>query len=277
MLFAKESLQGSHRRPFVLETRLPTTPGYATARSRNVQQRTDTITAAQSSPWASAANQYSIIVMEAQGNLNFKWGRGGVVVRLLASHPGERSSIHGGATHYQTFARGDRAGRYCWSMGFLGGLTFPPPLHSADPPYSPCFTFIDSQDIDTFISLPLYGRWRDSLRGLPEKFLKIILTQTSFSVTLKTLGGATVAERLARSPPTKAIRPVNSGIFACGNSGGRCHWSAGFLGDLPFPPPQSPSSALKTSMLRAAQIFPLFTKNTRIRIVFFFGTPFCRL
>ncbi|KAJ8888363.1 hypothetical protein PR048_007853 [Dryococelus australis] len=59
-------------------------------------------------------------------------------------------------------------------------------------------------------------------------------------------------------------------FFACGNRAGRCRWSAGFLGDLPFPPPpppfhfgaapcstQSPSSALKTSLLRAAQISSL--------------------
>ncbi|KAJ8873892.1 hypothetical protein PR048_024728 [Dryococelus australis] len=53
-------------------------------------------------------------------------------------------------------------------------------------------------------------------------------------------------------------------IFASGNRAGRCFWSAGFLGDLPFPPLlhsgaasyslQSPSSALKTSLLRAAKI-----------------------
>ncbi|KAJ8867859.1 hypothetical protein PR048_031664 [Dryococelus australis] len=53
-------------------------------------------------------------------------------------------------------------------------------------------------------------------------------------------------------------------IFASGNRAGRCRRSTGFLGDLPFPLPlhsgatsysfQSPSSALKTSMLRAAQI-----------------------
>ncbi|KAJ8875980.1 hypothetical protein PR048_023888 [Dryococelus australis] len=56
-------------------------------------------------------------------------------------------------------------------------------------------------------------------------------------------------------------------IFACGNRAGLCLWSAGFLGDLPFLPPfhsgaapyspQSPTSALKTSMLRAVQISSL--------------------
>ncbi|KAJ8885938.1 hypothetical protein PR048_012144 [Dryococelus australis] len=54
-------------------------------------------------------------------------------------------------------------------------------------------------------------------------------------------GPPEVAERLACSPPTKANRvqsPAGSlRIFARGNRAGRCHWSAGFLGDLPFPPP----------------------------------------
>ncbi|KAJ8897550.1 hypothetical protein PR048_002899 [Dryococelus australis] len=78
---------------------------------------------------------------------------------------------------------------------------------------------------------------------------------------------AAVAERLDYSPPTKANRVQSpaghSRFFACENRAGRCRWSAGFLGDLPFPPPfhssaapyspQSPSSALKTSLLSAVQ------------------------
>ncbi|KAJ8890875.1 hypothetical protein PR048_010384 [Dryococelus australis] len=79
---------------------------------------------------------------------------------------------------------------------------------------------------------------------------------------------AVVAERLARSPPTKANRvrsPSGPRDFASGNHALRCHWSADFLGDLPFYPPlhsggapYSPqSSALKTSVLRAAQISSL--------------------
>ncbi|KAJ8897243.1 hypothetical protein PR048_002589 [Dryococelus australis] len=75
------------------------------------------------------------------------------------------------------------------------------------------------------------------------------------------------------SPPTKANQVQSPGrvtprIFARGNhNGGRCRWSAGFLGDLPFPPYlhsgaapfslQSPSSALKTAMLIAAEISAL--------------------
>ncbi|KAJ8876156.1 hypothetical protein PR048_024065 [Dryococelus australis] len=57
--------------------------------------------------------------------------------------------------------------------------------------------------------------------------------------------GATLAERLACSPPTKAIRVQSPAaslwIFACGNRAGRCRWSAGFLVDLPFPRPLIPA------------------------------------
>ncbi|KAJ8895594.1 hypothetical protein PR048_000930 [Dryococelus australis] len=51
--------------------------------------------------------------------------------------------------------------------------------------------------------------------------------------------GATVAQRLACSPRRTGFnpRPGHSRTFASGNRAGRCRWSAGFLGDLPFPPP----------------------------------------
>ncbi|KAJ8893549.1 hypothetical protein PR048_006147 [Dryococelus australis] len=62
-------------------------------------------------------------------------------------------------------------------------------------------------------------------------------------------------------------RPAHSRIFAIGSRAGRCRWSAGFSGDLPFPPslhsgaaPYSsklPSLAAKTWLLRAAQISSL--------------------
>ncbi|KAJ8873667.1 hypothetical protein PR048_024497, partial [Dryococelus australis] len=89
----------------------------------------------------------------------------------------------------------------------------------------------------------------------------------------------TVAERLVCSPPTMAnrvqTRPGHR-IFACRNHAGRCRWSAGFLRDLPFPLPfhlgaapyshQSPSSALKTPLLKAAQksLLTLLRTNTRM-------------
>ncbi|KAJ8894528.1 hypothetical protein PR048_007185 [Dryococelus australis] len=81
--------------------------------------------------------------------------------------------------------------------------------------------------------------------------------------------GALVAERLARSPlPTRrtGFNPP-TGSLPDFRTVGRCRWSAGFIGDVPFPlrfhsgaapySPRSPSSALKTSLLRAAQISSL--------------------
>ncbi|KAJ8867819.1 hypothetical protein PR048_031624 [Dryococelus australis] len=80
--------------------------------------------------------------------------------------------------------------------------------------------------------------------------------------------GAAVVERVACSTLTEANRgqaPAGySRILASGNRAGRCRWSAGFLGDLQFPFPLvfhshliSSSSALETSLLRAAQITEL--------------------
>ncbi|KAJ8873463.1 hypothetical protein PR048_024281 [Dryococelus australis] len=81
-----------------------------------------------------------------------------------------------------------------------------------------------------------------------------------------------VLNRLACSPPPKSRRTgfnprPGRRISACGNRVGQCHWSANFLGDLPFPRPfipallnthlTLPSSALKTSLLRADQISSL--------------------
>ncbi|KAJ8883340.1 hypothetical protein PR048_015183 [Dryococelus australis] len=66
-------------------------------------------------------------------------------------------------------------------------------------------------------------------------------------------------------------------IFGCENCAGRCHWSTGFLGDLPFLPPlhsgatlysphlTSPSSALKTSILKAARISSSIFTHLEIR------------
>ncbi|KAJ8875246.1 hypothetical protein PR048_023141 [Dryococelus australis] len=100
------------------------------------------------------------------------------------------------------------------------------------------------------------------LGSLPEYFLQCNYSSRRSGATGPL--GATVVGRLACSPPIKAAGSLR--IFACGNRAGRCRWSAGFLGDLPLTPPlhssavpyspQSPSSALKTSML-AARIFPL--------------------
>ncbi|KAJ8898132.1 hypothetical protein PR048_003492 [Dryococelus australis] len=53
--------------------------------------------------------------------------------------------------------------------------------------------------------------------------------------------GAAVAERLARSPPTKANRVESLAgslrVIAFGNRAGRCRWSAGFLSGISREPP----------------------------------------
>ncbi|KAJ8872218.1 hypothetical protein PR048_025820 [Dryococelus australis] len=69
-------------------------------------------------------------------------------------------------------------------------------------------------------------------------------------------------------------------IFACGNRAGRCSWSAGFLGDLQFPAPfhsgtapyspQSPSSTLKTSLLRAAIISSLLQLTPSLKFLLYY-------
>ncbi|KAJ8880585.1 hypothetical protein PR048_017055 [Dryococelus australis] len=108
--------------------------------------------------------------------------------------------------------------------------------------------------------------------NFPEVLLKFY-----FQVILPTLAneGTTVAERLACSPSTNSnwvqSPPCSLRSLACGNRARRCRWSAGFLGDLPFPPPlyssaapyspQLPLSALKISMLRAVQISLLPLEN----------------
>ncbi|KAJ8880825.1 hypothetical protein PR048_017296 [Dryococelus australis] len=58
-------------------------------------------------------------------------GRGGIVVRLLASQVGDSGSI---------------PGRCRWSARFLGDLPFPPPLHSGAAPYRARYTLIGSLD-----------------------------------------------------------------------------------------------------------------------------------
>ncbi|KAJ8872148.1 hypothetical protein PR048_025750 [Dryococelus australis] len=83
-----------------------------------------------------------------------------------------------------------------------------------------------------------------------------LTTVLSFQRTYFLSVGAAVDERLACSPPTKAIRVNSPGgslqIFVFGNRVGRCRWSACFLGDLPFPPPFNYSAA------------PYFTSTTLI-------------
>ncbi|KAJ8877046.1 hypothetical protein PR048_021498 [Dryococelus australis] len=93
---------------------------------------------------------------------------------------------------------------------------------------------------------------------------------------IKTIAGAAVAERLA---PTKAIRvqsPAGSPVFRMWESCRTMPLVGGFSRDLPFPPPfhagaapyspQSPSSALKTSLFRAAQSLHVTSQTIALTI-----------
>ncbi|KAJ8875381.1 hypothetical protein PR048_023276 [Dryococelus australis] len=112
-----------------------------------------------------------------------------------------------------------------------------------------------------------HGGWRGLGKGNGERVsisLAGVETRTTLCVDTK-------RRRRQSSPPTKANwaqSPAGSlPGFRTWDRAGRYRWSAGFLGDLPFPPPfhssaalyspQSLSLALKTSLLRAA--YYLFT------------------
>ncbi|KAJ8896274.1 hypothetical protein PR048_001618 [Dryococelus australis] len=83
-------------------------------------------------------NKHTVLFSSAK----FGGDRGGVVVRLLASHLSEPGSILGGVA-------AGRAGRCRWSAGFLEDHQPPSPFQSGSVPYSPRFTLICSQDHDT--------------------------------------------------------------------------------------------------------------------------------
>ncbi|KAJ8880577.1 hypothetical protein PR048_017047 [Dryococelus australis] len=50
-------------------------------------------------------------------------------------------------------------------------------------------------------------------------------------------------------------------IFAYGNCAGRCHWSAGFFGDLPFPPPLHSGAAPSSARFTLIGSLDLAVKN----------------
>ncbi|KAJ8867655.1 hypothetical protein PR048_031458 [Dryococelus australis] len=78
-----------------------------------------------------------------------------------------------------------------------------------------------------------------------QPFRRSSVTYTRTETSAFYSSGATVAERLDCSPPTKANRvnprPVHFRIFSSGNRAVRCRWSAGFLGELPPPRPFIPA------------------------------------
>ncbi|KAJ8897650.1 hypothetical protein PR048_002999 [Dryococelus australis] len=196
------------------------------------------------------------------------WGGGGTLV----SRQGEPGSIPGRVTGFSLvgIVPDDAVGRRIFS----GIFRFPPPIIPA-----PLHIHFNQPH---WLSRPCYGGWKSAYLKLYSAFEaeKCGRDKDHFATLIKCAIAtkrnalnwrATVAERLLCSPPTKAIRvqsPAGSlRILACGNRAGRCHWSAGPLEDLPLPPaphsdaalysPQSHSSAIETSLLRAAKISSL--------------------
>ncbi|KAJ8880202.1 hypothetical protein PR048_016668 [Dryococelus australis] len=103
--------------------------------------------------------------------------------------------------------------------------------------------------------------------------LETIQTHRSVSDMASLKGPRWCSGRTTHLPPRLTgfdTRWGRSRIFACGIVPDDDIWSAGFLGDLPFPATfhsgaapyiASPSSVLKTAMLRAVQIFSLTQLN----------------
>ncbi|KAJ8869745.1 hypothetical protein PR048_028753 [Dryococelus australis] len=170
------------------------------------------------------------------------WGHGGVVVRLLASRLGEPSLVSCVVTP---------------KISHVG--TVPDVAAGRGSPVSPR-TRIPTM-VHARLSPPSFALQTLMLRGL-----------CSCAAKVKKRGSDTGGSNThtARLPPRRTgfnPRPGHSRIFACGNRAGWCRWSVGFRSDPP--PPSSlhsstlyshlisPSSALKTSLLRAVQISQL--------------------
>ncbi|KAJ8897299.1 hypothetical protein PR048_002645 [Dryococelus australis] len=93
------------------------------------------------------------LIPESLGVSDRPGGHGGVVVRLLPSHHGATCSISGGVT--PGFSH---VGIVPESLGFLGILSFPPPLHSSAAPYPPRFNLIGSQQLSVQSRPNLFNR-----------------------------------------------------------------------------------------------------------------------
>ncbi|KAJ8869359.1 hypothetical protein PR048_030934 [Dryococelus australis] len=121
------------------------------------------------------------------------------------------------------------------------------PLHSGAAPYSPHVAPIGSQDLAVKsrlnLSTPLQVRQFPQLVHWHVRLRSMCVIELSFMIGAQNSEyvpnrSDTAAERLVCSPLTNAIRvqfPAGSlRIFACRNRAGRCHWSAGFIGVLPY-------------------------------------------
>ncbi|KAJ8893489.1 hypothetical protein PR048_006087, partial [Dryococelus australis] len=82
--------------------------------------------------------------------------QGGVSLARRDNAPQLLAPVIGAGTHVSSnSASAENAGRCRWSVGFLGDLPFPPPLHSSAVPFSPRLTLICSQDFVVKSSLNL--------------------------------------------------------------------------------------------------------------------------
>ncbi|KAJ8866049.1 hypothetical protein PR048_033573 [Dryococelus australis] len=142
---------------------------------------------------------------------------------LITSHHSETGSIPG--RFNPDFCNSDS----CRTMPLVGGFSRVTPvsptlslIHSGSALYSPLFTPppIGSQDL--------------AAEGRPNLFTG------AWPIRIRLLRYCTSVIR-GCSPPTRRTvfdpQQVHSRVFACGSRAGRCRWSAGFLGDLPFPLP----------------------------------------
>ncbi|KAJ8887565.1 hypothetical protein PR048_013781 [Dryococelus australis] len=193
-------------------------------------------------------------------------------IKLLASHQGELGSIPG------RFTRDFRKWESCRTMPLVGGFSRGSPVSCR------CAALFSTKSNRT--RQPI-SSWKLTCQHAvqhnkytPDHFVvylrdRLGVIKVCTSHNLEQQHSLRVSYRqgkpLVTEPhPTKANRVQprpGHRIFASGNLVGRCRSSPGFLGDLPFPPLlhsgaapyslQSLSSALKTSLLRAAQISSL--------------------
>ncbi|KAJ8879351.1 hypothetical protein PR048_019959 [Dryococelus australis] len=109
-----------------------------------------------------------------------KWNFRQLLERLAYSPPTKANRVQSLAGYSRIFTCGNRAGLCCWSVSFLGDLPFPPLSHSGTALY------------------PLQS---------PSSAPKTLrLSRLNKFAHFNHHWGAAVAERLARSPPTKANR-----------------------------------------------------------------------
>ncbi|KAJ8896818.1 hypothetical protein PR048_002164 [Dryococelus australis] len=176
----------------------------------------------------------------------------GAVVKQHVSYLRQPGSIPRGMAP-GNIAYGNRAGRCCWSAGFLGDLPFPYPfipalLHTrlTSPTSAIKTSILRATQISplhsiNFLYIYFFQRPHFNTKQSPSLLLKYLLHRLLLLLAQIALLDQQVAERLACSPPTEAnlvqSPVVSPQIFASGNRVVRYRWSTGYLRDIPFPLP----------------------------------------